>query len=153
MQKVTIEPFKVIGIAVRTSNQNGQAAQEIPALWNQFMTTGVAEKIPNKTGSEIYSIYTNYEGDHMQPYDTVLAMQVSSLNDIPEGMVGHAFDGGTYQEFPAKGDLTQGVVYDCWLKIWDEELDRTYTADFEVYGEKAQNPNDAELSIFVAVNA
>ncbi len=33
MQKVNIEAFKVIGIAVRTSNQNGQSAQDIGQLW------------------------------------------------------------------------------------------------------------------------
>ena len=32
-------------------------------------------------------------------------------------------------------------------------MKRDYTADFEVYGEKAQNPENAEVDIFVAVKA
>jgi predicted transcriptional regulator YdeE len=31
------------------------------------------------------------------------------------------------------------------------DLDRSYTADFEIYGEKAQNPENAEVDIFIAV--
>ena len=51
----------------------------------------------------------------------------------------------------SKGDLTKGAVYETWSKIWNADLDRTFTADFEVYGEKAQNPTDAEVEIFVAI--
>ena len=31
-----LESFKVIGISVRTTNENGQAAKDIPFLWNKF---------------------------------------------------------------------------------------------------------------------
>ena len=31
------------------------------------------------------------------------------------------------------------------------DLDRSYTADFEIYDEKAQNPENAEVDIFIAV--
>ena len=60
------------------------------------MSEGIAEKIPNKIDQSILSIYTNYEGDHTQPYDTILGCKVSSLQEIPEGMVGQSFNGGTY---------------------------------------------------------
>lgn len=55
-------------------------------------------------------------------------------------------------KFVAKGDLTQGAVYQAWEKIWGSDLDRKFTADFEVYGEKSQNPAGAEVDIFVGVN-
>lgn len=152
MKKITIEPFKVIGISVRTINEGEKAAQDIGQLWNRFMTQGIASKIPNKIEDSIFSIYTNYEGDYTQPYDTILGCKVSSLEEIPEGMVGQSFDGGTYLEFLSKGDLTKGVVYATWEKIWKQDLNRVYTADFEVYGEKAMNPTEAEVSVRVAIN-
>lgn len=46
----------------------------------------------------------------------------------------------------------EGAVINTWFKIWDTDLNRTYKTDFEVYGEKAQNPNDAEVEIFVGVH-
>lgn len=151
MKKVTIEPFKVIGIAVRTTNQNGQSAQDIGQLWQKFMSEGTSANIPNKIDQSVLSIYTNYQSDHTEPYDTILGCKVSSLDNIPEGMVGQAFDGGTYGKFVSKGDLTKGVVYGTWTKIWESNIDRMFTADFEVYGEKSQNPTDAEVDVLVAI--
>jgi len=151
MTKLNITPFKVIGIAVRTSNIDGQAATDIGQLWGRFMSEGIGDKIPNKIDANILSIYTNYEGDHLKPYDTILGCRVDSLEDVPEGMVGQSFDGGTYTQFTCKGDLAKGLVYDAWLDIWSKDLDRVYTADFEVYGEKTQNPSDAEVDIFIAI--
>jgi len=153
MQKVKIEPFKVIGISIRTSNESAQSANDIGKLWEKFMAEGIAGKIPNKVSEEVFSIYTNYEGDHTMPYDTILCCKVSSLEDIPEGMVGQSFDGGSYLKFNTMGDLTKGVIYNAWTEIWQKDLDRKFTADFEVYGEKAQNPSDAEVDILVAVGA
>ncbi len=151
MQKLKIESFYLIGISVKTSNENGQSAQDISQLWTRFMSEGILAQIPNKTGEEVYSIYTNYEGDHTKPYDTILGCKVSTLDEIPVGMVGQYFEGGTYQKFVAKGDLSKGIVYGTWLSIWEQNLDRVFTADFEIYGEKAQNPADAEVEVLVAV--
>ena len=53
----------------------------------------------------------------------------------------------------SKGSLNEGVVYQTWDKIWKSDLNRSYTADFEVYGKKAQNPENAEVEIFVAIKS
>ena len=151
MQRVTIKPFQVIGITVNTTNENGQSTQDIGQLWETFMSKGIAEKIPNKIDQSILSIYTNYEGDHTKPYDTILGCKVSSLQEIPEGMVGQSFIGGTYGKFISKGDLTKGVVFGTWAEINQQKLDRTFTADFELYGEKAQDPTNAEVEIYVGI--
>lgn len=151
MQTVKIEPFQIIGISVRTTNENGQAAQDIGQLWNKFMSENVQGKIPNKVDGIVYSLYTDYEGDHTQPYTTILGCKVNSLDKIPEEMVGRSFDGGNYAKTTAKGDLAKGLIINHWSKIWETELARRYTADFEVYGAKAMNPSDAEVDFLVAV--
>ncbi|QBA20215.1 AraC family transcriptional regulator [Chryseobacterium indologenes] len=151
MNKVKIGPFKVIGIAVRTTNENGQAGKDIPVLWEKMISKNIVNSIPNKIDNTIYSIYTDYEKDHTKPYTTVLGCKVENVDNIPEGMVGYTFDGGEYLKFTTKGDLSKGLVINEWLKIWEMDLNRTFTADFEVYGEKAQNPSDAEVDIFIAV--
>ena len=60
--------------------------------------------------------------------------------------------GGNFKQFVAKGDPQKGAVYDEWVKIWSTDLDRKYSADYEVYGEKAQSPNSPEVDIFIALN-
>lgn len=151
MNNVKVEPFMVIGIAVRTTNENEQAAKDIPVLWEKLMKENVLENIPNKIDNTVYSIYTDYEKDHTKPYTTLLGCKVENLDHVPEGMIGKSFEGGNYIKFTAKGNLTDGLVINEWFKIWNMELGRTFTADFEMYGEKAQNPSDAEVDILIAV--
>lgn len=151
MSNQKIDKFNVIGISVKTTNQNGQAAQDIPALWNKFMTEGIANQIPNKIDHTIYCIYTEYEKDHTAPYTTILGCKVTNLATVPSGMVGKFFEEAFYKKHTAKGNILQGLVYNEWLKIWSSGLDRAFTADFEVYGPKAQNPESAEVDIFIAV--
>ncbi len=151
MEQTKIKELKVIGISVRTTNENGKAAEDIPQLWNKFLSENILEKIPNKVNSNIYSIYTDYEGDYMKPYTTILACEVSSFDEVPEGMVAKTIGGGNYKKYVAKGNLKENIVYNAWLKIWEDKIDRAYTSDFEVYGAKAQNQEDAEIDIFVGV--
>ncbi|WP_142719911.1 GyrI-like domain-containing protein [Chryseobacterium rhizoplanae] len=151
MNNMKVEPFKVIGISVRTTNENGQAGKDIPVLWEKLINEDILNSIPNKIDNTIYSIYTDYEKDHTKPYTTVLGCKVENLDNIPEGMVGYSFDGGDYIRFTTKGDLSKGLVINEWLKIWKMDLGRIFTADFEIYGEKAQNPSDAEVDILIAV--
>ncbi len=158
---IKLGSFHIIGITVRTSNQNEQSAKDIPALWNKFLSENIAGKIQNKLSDNVYCVYTDYEGDHTKPYTAFVGCKVSTLEQIPEGCRGMTFNDGNYEKFTAKGNLMDGIIWQEWLKIWEANLDRTFTADFEVYarlpkrsgqGEKAQNPENAEVEIFVAVN-
>jgi predicted transcriptional regulator YdeE len=151
MNKVNIEPFKIIGISVRTTNENNQAAKDIGDLWNRFLNEKVLEAIPNKIDNTVYSIYTEYESDHTKPYTTILGCKVATLNTIPDEMVGKSFDGGNYVKLSAKGDLRKDLIINKWLEIWQIDLQRVFTADFEVFGVKAQNPADAEIDFLIAV--
>ena len=148
-----IQLFNIIGISVRTTNENGQAAKDIPALWNRFISEGIAEKIPNKTDHSIYCMYTEYEKDHTKPYTTLLGCKVADLDTIPAGMVGKTFSEQNYLLHTAKGNLAKGAVYNEWVKIWNANLPRIFTSDFEVYGEKAQDPQNAEVDIFIGVKS
>jgi predicted transcriptional regulator YdeE len=151
MQKVKIEPFKVIGISVRTTNENDQAAKEIADLWGKFMSENVLDAIPNKIDNTVYSIYTDYESDHTKPYTALLGCKVKSLDNIPNGLTGKLFDGGDYVRLSAKGDLMKGLIVSKWAEIWKMDIERAFDTDFEVFGEKAQNPADAEIDFLISV--
>ncbi|RYG44481.1 MAG: AraC family transcriptional regulator [Chitinophagaceae bacterium] len=151
MQTQQVEPFYLIGIEVRTTNENGQSGKDIPTLWQRFMSDAIMEKIPSKTNSDIICVYADYEKDHTRPYTTVLGCKVDSLDTIPPGMRGITIGGGTYTKRVAAGNVLQKSVYNEWELIWNSTIPRTFTADFEVYGQKAWDPENGEVEIFVAI--
>mgnify|MGYP001799358486 CR=1 FL=1 len=151
MSTTTLEAFPVIGISVRTSNQDNRAMKDIPALWQRFQQENVLQNIPNMASGEVYCIYTEYEGDHMQPYTVVIGCQVSNLEEVPEGMTSLTIQAGSYERFEAKGNMLEGAVAQAWYAIWTSELDRCYQTDFEVYGEDARDMTNARVDVMVGV--
>lgn len=151
MNPQVIQKFYVIGISVRTTNENGQAAKDIPALWNTFLSEEIANQIPNKIDDTIYCIYTDYESDYTKPYTTILGCRVANLEAIPNNMAGKTIETANYTMFVAKGEKGDEIVFNEWTKIWNSNLNRSYTADFEVYDAKSQDPNNPEVAIYIAV--
>ncbi len=146
-----IENFKIIGIETETTNENGKSAEDLGKLWEKFYSENVPSKIPNNKNDKIYSIYTDYESDYKGKMKAIIGLEVDSLDKIPDGLIGREFNGGKYQKFIAKGQMPNAIV-ESWQEIWakDKELNRKYTADFEVYGEKSQNGEKSEVEIFIA---
>ena len=134
-----IEPFKIIGIAVQSTNEGGKSVKDLGDLWGRFYSEAIASKIPNKIDETIYAIYTDYESDYTGRYKAIIGVRVNELNEIPIGMVGRAFGGGTYKRFIAEGEMPHAMVKQ-WRYIWknDKKLNRKYTADFEVYNQDSE---------------
>ena len=151
MKTIKLKSFSVVGISVRTTNEHMQAATDILALWNTFFAENIGSKISNKTTEELYCVYTDYETDFTKPYTTILGYKVAHLNAIPEGLTGTTVPEKEYQVFTAKGKLAEGAVYNEWTKIWNTSIDRAYTADFEIYGERSQDPENGEVDIYIAL--
>jgi predicted transcriptional regulator YdeE len=143
--------FKLIGISVRTTNRNNQSQQDLGKLWEQFFSENIIAIIPNKISDSIFSIYTDYKSDYTDEYTTVIGIPVSTLDEIPKGLIGREFEAEKFQKFLAKGEMPNAVV-NTWIDIWqrDKELNRKYTYDYEVYGQKSQNGENSEVDIFIA---
>ena len=143
--------FKIIGISIKTTNENNQSQADLGKLWGEFFADNVFDKIPNKVSSEIVAVYTDYKSDFTEDYTTIIGVSVSTLDEIPTGLVGREFQSETFQKFIAKGEMPKAVV-NTWIDIWrrDKELNRKYSYDFEVYGEKSQNGENSEVEIFIA---
>lgn len=147
-----INSFQIIGMSVRTSNEDGQAATDIPALWHKFLSENGPQQIENKVDGTLYCVYTEYEKDHTKPYTTILGCRVDNGGTVPFGMVATTIASGNYMKKTAIGNLNEGIVFNAWNEIWNADLPRYFTSDFEVYGTKAQNPTAAEVDIFIALN-
>lgn len=151
MDNQTIQKFYIVGISVRTTNQNGQSAKDIEALWGKFWGEEIQKQIPNKLSDDIYAVYTDYETDFNGPYTTIIGLPVSSLKDIPKGFVGITIEKAQYQKFVSKGKMP-AAVFNTWLEIWNNKnLKRAYKADFTVHGKKYYDGDNAEVETFISV--
>ena len=152
MDTLKKEAFYVVGIAIRTTNEKEQAMQDIPKLWQKFMSDNLMDKITNRLEDSTYAVYTDYESDHTKPYTMILGYKVSDLNKVPLGLVGKKIEAANYQKYIAKGDLTKNAVVDVWGEIWNSEIKRSYMSDFEVYGVKSQYPTNGEAEIYISLS-
>lgn len=151
MKIIPVENFYVIGLAVRTTIKNGKIIDDLSQLWNHFLLNNIKDRIPNKIDSTIYRIYTDYEYDHKKPFTAIIGCRVTHLDDIPDGFTGKAIEGENYMRMTAKGKPSDGIVLLEWMKIWNADAQRAYRTDFEVYDEKAGDPDYAEINIFVSM--
>ena len=153
MNNQTIQKFNVIGISTRTINTNGQSAIDIEALWQKFWEGKILNKIPNKISSDIFAIYTDYETNFTGYYTTIIGLSVSTLDEIPEQMIGITIDTNVYHKIVSKGKMPNSIGK-TWLDIWaDKELDskRAYNADFTVHGIKYNDGDHAEVETYLSV--
>lgn len=151
MKNQTIQKFYVIGISIRTTNENGQSSGDLEALWGKFWGEEIQKQIPNKVNDDIYAVYTDYETDFTGPYTVIIGLRVSSLEDVPEGFVAITIEKTVYQKFVSKGKMPE-AVFNTWMEIWqDKALDRAYKADFTIHGKKYYDGDNAEVETFISV--
>ncbi len=139
-----------IGLELRTSNK--EMPSQVKAHWDRFFQE-FFPKIPNRVDGSILALYTDYEGDYTKPFSYIVGCEVSTLEDIPEGMVGRGIPQTEYALFKTEGPFPQGVI-DTWHKIWKLEksdIKRTYTNDYEFYGPDFDPIKNPQVSIFIAV--
>ena len=141
----------IIGIDCRTSNAPNRGPHDIPKLWGRFYSEDIISRIPNKASNEVIALYCDYEGDHTQPYSVVIGCPVSSIDAIPEGMIVKTIPASSYAVFQAVGDYPTSLI-ETWGTIWSQtDLKRTYTGDFELYGDKFTSQSPQELEVFIAI--
>jgi predicted transcriptional regulator YdeE len=151
------EEFTVVGIAVRTSNAEQMTeARPIGKQWKRLFKEGVLAAIPNKADAHIVALYTEYASDKDGAYTYVLGARVTKVESVPAGMVAKKVSAGRFAVFTSERGPVQKVVVEMWQRVWATPKsalggDRTYKTDFEVYDQRAQNPADSVVDLYVAV--
>jgi AraC family transcriptional regulator len=130
--------FTVVGMHYRGKNENN----EIPQLWQAFGPR--VPEIKNIAHEHVaYGISANMD-ESTGAFDYVAGFEVSSAQDLGEGMVRFEVPGGKYAVFattlPGLGETFQ-YAYRTWLP--QSGYQPTGGPDFEVYDEQfdPQDPN------------
>jgi len=156
---VNQEAFQVVGISASTNNAKEAGPDAIIGkLWQQFLSQGLLNSIPDRVGQSIIAVYTDYVTDANGQYTFVLGARIRPLPDpvVPEGMVVKTVPAGKYAVFTSPRGPVAKVVVETWKQIWAYypsavNGQRAYCADFEVYDQRAADPNDAQVEIYVGV--
>jgi len=149
------EGFTVIGIAVRTSNAKEMTAEGvIGKQWARIFQDDLIAKIPNKADQNIVAVYTDYASDHNGEYTFLLGARVTSGADVPAGMVAKKIPAGKFAVFTTDQGPATRVVPATWIKINSLPRsapggDRVYAADYEIYDQRAVDPKNSQVDIFV----
>lgn len=149
--KYTVEQQKskyFIGLELRTNNE--ECSWTMPAHKDKFFKEDILSKIPNKVNGDILALYTDYEGDHTKPYSWILGCEVSSLDQIPEGLVGKVIPQSNYAIFTTQGEFPQGLIV-AWQDIWNSGLPRLYSSDFELYRSDFDQQRNPEVKVYIAI--
>jgi len=146
-----LKEFKIIGISVRTTNKNNQALKDIGELFGKFIGQNISNKIPDKLTDDIYCVYTDYESDFNGPYTAIIGCKVSAITDMTAGLIGKTIPGSKYQVYKSTGKLSISLSK-TWEGIWSSDIHRRYAADFDIYGEKAKDFENAEVETYVSVD-
>jgi len=137
-----------IGLELRTNNEECSLA--MPVHKDRFFKENTLSKIPNKINGNILALYTDYEGDYTKPYSWILGCEVSSLDEVPEGLVGKVIPESKYAVFTTQGEFPKGLIA-AWQAIWKSNLSRSYTSDFEIYRSDFDPEHNPEVKVYIAI--
>lgn len=163
MQKTetSLPELKLIGLTCRTSLnlEMSPSSAKIPAMLQTYFGNQSPEKISHRlTPGKTYCVYTNYESDYTGEYDYFVGEVVSSFNNIPEGFSQLTIPSQRYVKITAGPGQMPQVCIESWQQVWElesspEQLggERNYIADFEVYDERAADPTNTVLDIYVGI--
>ncbi len=148
------DDFPVIGYELRTTTQEGKNFREIPEFWDKIIQEKGIERIPNRKYPNVtLGICMDFREDGSFCY--LIASEVSSEKDIPEGMTLKQVPAAEYAVFTARGEMPESIqetvkyIYREWLP--HSNYMRTAGAEFELYDERCEREENPEVDIYVPV--
>ncbi|WP_409343482.1 GyrI-like domain-containing protein [Paenibacillus sp. MBLB4367] len=151
------DAFLLVGVDKYTDT--GFAA--IEEAWMDFQAR--AQDIRNRVNEHACYGFEDYtrgfawpQGAPLPHYHYIAAAQVSSLEDIPEGLFGRSVPAATYAVFTRRMPLSElhkafRYVYDEWLPQSGYEIDPAVGADFEYYPEPVADHEHALIEIYLPI--
>lgn len=150
---IMLNPIHIIGIELRTTNDDGRSFQEIPPFWAHFMQENCMGQIPNKLNDDIYAVYTNFENpgkNNKGLYSLIIGCSVDANSNLvlPHGFTRVTIPAGCYRVFPVEKGRHDNVG-EVWQSIWaisdNEKLDWKFSCEFERYR------TTGEIDIFIGI--
>ena len=157
VQFVKKDSFLVVGIETDINYHSSEGTQCISDLYKQWGNENLIEKIPNQVHDHLcYGMTHSETEDDTAKY--IVAVEVSTLENIPTGLIGRRFDATEYAVFDCTlEDETSGKFFQYFFKTFLKENnlslpDEVFTKNgniysryplFEVYDKHFKNKTDS----------
>ena len=156
MHATQVPAFTVTGIEARTTNAKEASADAIIGKqWQKFFAEGIPQKIPNRLDQVFYAVYSDYASDHNGEYSFLIGAKVKEGTAAPPGLVAKHIQPGSYAVITSDRGPFPKVVPETWQRIFaledESKLKRAYQTDFEVYDQRAQDPQNGQIDIYIGV--
>lgn len=147
---VTLEKRIAAGICARTNNTASDMKAVIGGLWQKFYGDGFYDAIPGKVNGKALGIYTEYAGTETEDYTIMTGCEITeeTADNIPPQLITKIIPAGRYARFVLKGSLHEEIGK-FWQELWQMDLNRAFTADFEEY--QNSDAENAEIHVYISL--
>lgn len=160
-KEITTTPeMKLAGLSVRTNNKDEMNPEiaKIGNLVGEYFNENIAGKIPNRKNTDGLTIaaYTDYESNEHGNYTYFIGEEITSFENIPPVLQAITIPAGKYQKLSTPPGQMPQVVINAWQEIWkmspkDLGGKRRYQTDFEIYDERAADPENTIVDIYIGI--
>ena len=148
------EAFPIIGIELKTTTRGGKNFVEIPQFWENVLQQGQINNIPDKKHPDtVLGICMDFGTDGVFSY--IIGTEVINTENVPDDMVCKTIPTARYAVFTACGKMPGSIqdtvkyIYQEWLP--NSEYRRADSAEFELYDERFQGGENAEVDIYIPI--
>lgn len=141
---VKLEEKIIVGVSAFTGNSDPDMGEIIGGLWKELYQGGVNSMIKNKSNKYAIGLYSDYTSNQ---YCVTVGNEVSRAEN-PDLTV-KVIPAGKYAKFSVHGHMEKAVAK-AWKEIWQMDLDRSFTGDFEEY--RTDDFEDCDIDIYIAIN-
>lgn len=161
MKQITamLPAIQLVGISARTNNaaeMNPATGKIGPTLQHYFQGNLAAKIKARQNPGTTYCVYTDYASDFNGDYTYFVGEAVTALNEVSPDFETHLIPAQSYTKFTTDPGPMPAVCIDLWQKIWQMNAadlggNRSYNADFEIYDERSQDPQNTVLDIYIGI--
>lgn len=156
---VTLDDIKLVGLTCRISNklELDPSTAKIGQTLTDYFQNGLSKTISNRKNPGVtYCVYTNYESDWTGHYTYLIGEEVTSFSDVPQNLSQIIIPAQHYAKFTSVPGVMPKVCIEMWQKIWNMTVkdfgnERAYLVDFEIYDDRAVDPMNTILDIYIGL--
>lgn len=140
---VNLKEKIVVGVSAITGNSDPEMSKVIGGLWEKLYQGGINPIIKNKANEYAIGLYSDYSADK---YCVTAGNEVSVVEN--DDLTVKRIPAGKYAKFSVHGHMEKAVA-DAWGEIWQMDLDRSFTGDFEEY--LSCDVENCDIDIYIAL--